>query len=339
VDTVGKRMSEYDARAWDNLMAREQRTGKQLVPSALRDRMRRGGEIAKRRLEGLPGAENFGSMLMNALGGLTELGGRAARASVRSQAVVRAYQKRGHAVEEIEDIRGLDLADMDDVKPRLDLAYGTASSAQGAMTGLAVSGGQILGVATAGAAAAPGAGLVIGAMAADAAAVLVASQRAVAHVAAYYGYDVTRDEEKLFALGVLGLGTAPDVGKAAAYVELNKIVQGLARQHTWNQLRESVITRVIEKVYTRLGMRLTQRKLGQAVPVVGVLIGAGLNALMLSRVVDDAEHAYRKRHLQEKYGLVADVPEPPVVLERDDTVSVADIVDAEIIEAEIVEPG
>jgi hypothetical protein len=332
-------MSDYDAQAWDALIAREQRPGKQLMPSALRDRLRRGGEIAKQKLETLPGAENFGALLMSALGGLTDLGGRAARASVRSQAVLRAYRKHGHEVDEIKDIRRLELRDMDAVKPRLDLAYVSASSVQGAVTGLAVSGGQILGVATAGAAAAPGAGLVIGAMAADAAAVLLASQRAVAHVAAYYGYDVSRDEEQLFALGVLGLGTAPDLGKAAAYVELNKIVQGLARQHTWNQLRESVITRVIEKVYARLGVRLTQRKLGQAVPVVGVVIGAGLNARMLSRVIDDAEHAYRKRHLQEKYGIVADVGEPAVVLERDDTVSVADIVEAEIIEAEIVEPG
>jgi hypothetical protein len=326
------RMSEYDARVWDALVEREQRTGRQVVPDGMRDRLRRGGEAAKGRFDAIPGFDTLGSLLLNSVGGLTDLGSRAARASVRTQAVVRAYQKRGYAVEEIEDVRRLELRDMDQVKPRLDLVYVTASTAQGAVTGLAVSGGQVVTLGTT----VPGAGLLIGAMVADAAGVLLTSQRAVAHVAAYYGYDVRRDEEKLFALGVMGLGTASEVGKVRAYVELNRVVQGLARKQTWSQLRESVVTRVVEKVYARLGMRLTQRKLGQAVPVIGVVIGAGLNARMLAQVVDDAEHAYRKRHLQEKYGIVAELPETTVVAERDDTISVADIVDAEIVEAEIV---
>lgn len=329
--SLRRRMSEYDGEAWDAIMAREQRTERSLVPAVVRDRLRRTGEVAKSRIDSIPGAEQFQSLLMKALGGFTDLGSRAARASVRSGAVLKAYQKRGHAVERVEDIRKLPLSEMDAVKPRLDIAYITASTVQGAAAGLAVSGGEILGAVSGGA---PGAGVVVGAMAADAAAVLVASQRAVAHVAAYYGYDLTRPEEQLFALGVLNLGTSSEVTKAAAYLELNKLVQGLAHRHTLEQLRQNVVTKVIEQVYAQLGMRLTQRKLGQAVPVVGVLIGAGLNAKTLSRVVDDAEHAYRKRHLQEKYGIVDDVPQPTVTAERDDTIPIVDILDAEIVEAE-----
>jgi hypothetical protein len=297
----------------------------------VRNRLQKTGEVAKRRIDMIPGSEQFQGLLMKALGGFTDLGSRAARASVRSGAVLKAYQKRGHDVETIEDIRKLPLSEMDKVKPHLDIAYMTASTVQGAAAGLAVSGGELLGLASGGA---PGAGVVIGAMAADAAAVLVASQRAVAHVAAYYGYDLTRPEEQMFALGVLNLGTSSDVTKAAAYLELNKLVQGLARKHTWEQLRQNVVTKVVEQVYAQLGIRLTQRKLGQAVPVVGVLIGAGMNAITLRRVVDDAEHAYRKRHLQEKYGIVEDVPQPTVTAVRDDTIPIVDILDAEIVESE-----
>jgi EcsC family protein len=324
-------MSEYDGEAWDALIASEKPSERSLLPAVVRDRLQRTGEVAKRRIDMIPGSEQFQGLLMKALGGFTDLGSRAARASVRSGAVLKAYQKRGHAVETIEDIRTLPLSEMDKVKPRLDIAYITASTLQGAAAGLAVSGGELLGVASGGA---PGAGVVVGAMAADAAAVLVASQRAVAHVAAYYGYDLARPEEQMFALGVLNLGTSSDVTKAAAYLELNKLVQGLARKHTWDQLRQNVVTKVVEQVYAQLGMRLTQRKLGQAVPVVGVLIGAGLNAKTLSRVVDDAEHAYRKRHLQEKYGIVDNVPSPTVTAERDNTIPIVDILDAEIVEAE-----
>jgi hypothetical protein len=328
-------MSEDDARAWDALNDREQRPRRQILSGKVRDRLRRSGEVAKERFDALPGVERFEELLINALGGLTDFGSRVARASLRPEAVVRAYQKRGFVVDSIGDIRNLELRDIESVKPRLDLAYITASTAQGAATGLAVSGGQIVAaggaVFGAGAGAAPGAGVVIGAMAADAAAVLVASQRAVAHVAAYYGYDIDRDEEKLFALGVLGVGTAPEMGKAAAYIELNKIVQGLARRQTWKQLNDRVVTKIVSKVYARLGMRLTQRKLGQAVPIVGVLIGAGLNARMLSRVVDDAEYAYRKRFLQEKYGLMVGEPDLAPMVEQEDTISVAEIVEAEIV--------
>ena len=324
-------MSEYDGEAWDALIASEKPSERSFLPAVVRDRLHRTGEVAKRRIDMIPGSEQFQGLLMKALGGFTDLGSRAARASVRSGAVLKAYQKRGHDVAEIEDIRKLPLSEMDKVKPRLDLAYMTASTVQGAAAGLAVSGGELLGVASGGA---PGAGVVVGAMAADAAAVLVASQRAVAHVAAYYGYDLARPEEQMFALGVLNLGTSSDVTKAAAYLELNKLVQGLARKHTWEQLRQNVVTKVVEQVYAQLGIRLTQRKLGQAVPVVGVLIGAGMNAKTLSRVVDDAEHAYRKRHLQEKYGMVEDVPQPTVTAERDDTIPIVDILDAEIVEAE-----
>lgn len=41
---------------------------------------------------------------------------------------------------------------------------------------------------------------------------------------------------------MLGVGTASEMGKAAAYAELNKIVQGLARRQTWKQLNERTVT-------------------------------------------------------------------------------------------------
>jgi hypothetical protein len=140
-------------------------------------------------------------------------------------------------------------------------------------------------------------------MAADAATVLLAANRAVAHIAAYYGYDVDAPGERLFALGVLSMGTASETGKAAAYIELNKVVQMLARRATWEQLNQSVVTGVVQKVFTRLGFRLTQRKLGQAVPVLGTAIGAGMNARVLLSVVDNAEHVYRERFLRERHGI------------------------------------
>jgi hypothetical protein len=312
-------MTPYDELAWaevvkwrqDRLAARTRR----VLPAAVRDRAARTGQSAKARFEAVPGAHQFEALFAKSLGGLVDLGSRTAMATVRHDAVVAAYRKRGHPVQGLDDIRKLDLEAVDAAKPRLGLAYTAGATVEGAAAGLAVAGGELLatagGVFGAGAGAAPGATTVVGAMAGDAVAVLVASNRAVAHIAAYYGYDVDRPDERLFALAVLGLGTATQAGKAAAYAELNKLVQMLARRATWQQLRQNTVARVVEKVFVRLGLTITQRKLGQAIPVVGAVFGAGMNAKLLLAVTDDAEHVYRERFLRERYDLPAYVPIAP----------------------------
>ncbi|MDQ3886436.1 MAG: EcsC family protein [Actinomycetota bacterium] len=325
-----------DAGAFDDVENWKQRwlrtEGRRRIPARLRDRLGRAGAAARQRLENLPGADRFETLFLDALRGLTDLGARAAHASIRREAILTAYRKRGHDVQTLHDIRRLDLSDITRVKPRLDLAYVAASTVEGAGAGFAVSAGQILAasgaVVVAGAGAGPGAGTVVAALAADAAAVLVASHRAIGHIAAYYGYDVDEPEERLFALGVLDVGTAADAtAKYAAYAELHRVAGALVRQQSWMQLNEHVIPRIVAKAYTTLGLRLTQRKLVQAIPVAGIVIGAGLNAKLLSRIVDDAEHLYRERFLRERYGITRAEKGPP-----DGAVPINDIVDAEIVE-------
>jgi hypothetical protein len=168
-------------------------------------------------------------------------------------------------------------------------------------------------------------GVVAGAMAADAAANIVATNRAVAHIAAYYGYDVDDPAERIYALGVMNLGLAGDAGKLVAYRELNNIVQQLARRQAWKQLNKNGVARVVGAVYKVFGMSITKKKLAAAVPVVGVAVGAGLNARTLARVVDDAEHLYMERFLREKYGLPLTDDEGTAGGE------LIDIIDAEIV--------
>lgn len=127
--------------------------------------------------------------------------------------------------------------------------------------------------------------------------------RAIAHIAAYYGYDTELPQERVFALGVLNFGMAQHTGKSFAYVQLNKIVNDLARKATWAQLNKNSVTQIVRAFYERFASQLTKQKLGQAVPVVGIVIGAGLNARLLSNLTSDAEHLYRERFLREKYSL------------------------------------
>src|SRR4051794_6981706 len=248
-------MAPYDRRAWEEVekWRENQLTARtwQVLPRKWRDKLSDAGHSAKQRFESLPGADHFEALFVRALGGLVDLGSRAAMATVRTEAILAAYRKHGHDLRVIEDIAHVSLRDIDKVKPNLALAYTATATVEGAAAGFMIAGGEIVAaggaVAGAGAAAAPGIGTIAGVMAADAAAVLVAANRAVAHTAAYYGYDLDHPEERLFALAVLSMGTAAEAGKAAAYVELNKLVQMLARRATWEQLRQNVVTGVVEK--------------------------------------------------------------------------------------------
>ncbi len=339
-------MNAYDAKAWGDIQRRKSKPpGRQRVrnalPSTVKDTASRAANSARVTLQSAPGADRFQQVFLNSLGGLIDLTSRLSAASVRDQAIIRSYAKAGHDVVVLEDIQKLSLQDVDRTRPKhLDLGYLIAAGAEGAGAGFAVSGGELAaaggGVFGAGAAAAPGAAVVVGAMAADAAALVVASQRAVAHVAAYYGYDVSRTDEALYALGVMGVGTASEAGKVYAYAELNKLVQSLARKKTWEELNKNVVTKVVTRVYQALGFKLAKRKLGQAVPVLGIVIGAGLNVRFLAEVVNSANLVYRERFLIEKYGLVNEASELNVE-DVEDVVAVAEILQEEVAGTEILD--
>lgn len=329
-------MSTYERQAWAEVEHWRAKglasTGRRFLPAAVRERAAdlatRGRSVA----EGVPGAALVEQAVQSAFGGLLGLTADASAATVRASSVISAYRKAGHEVDGLAGIRTLDLEVIDAVAPRFRLRYMSSMAAEGAVAGLVVSGGEILAaggaIAGAGVGAAPGVGTVVAAMAADAVAVIAASNRCVAQVAAYYGYDVEHESERLFALGVLGFGTATGGAKVAAYAELNKLVHALVRNQTWKQLNSNVITRVVNRVYTKLGGQLTKAKLGQAVPAFGVVIGAGMNAAALSHVARDAELIYRERFLRDKYGL--EPAHVPVEALDGEVIELAEIIEEEL---------
>jgi len=339
-----EKLSEYDRTAWaelgkwrtERLSAKE----RHLLPKGTRKWLAHAGDVAGERFEKLPGAHQFTDLFNRALEGALGFIGKAADASLRRQVIIDAYCKSGHPVTELADIRKLELRDVDKVKPRLGLRYTAFSAVEGAMAGLAVSGGEILAGGGAifggGAGAAPGAGTVVGALAADTAAVLGAMSRAIAHIAAYHGYDTELPEEQMYAVSILSFSLTQQAGKSAAYIELNKVVQDLARRATWATLNQNGVTKVVRTVYERLGLRLTKRKLGEAVPVIGIVVGAGLNAHMLDKLTTDADCLYRERFLREKYGVPAPTPARSAPTAPDhhdadeDVIHISEIIDSEL---------
>lgn len=306
-------MTSFDRDQWREIqqwLAPGERP-RRVLPVRAQGLLARGSELAsaaKSRTQEVPGADLVAKTFSDSVSALVDTLTKASDASVRRESVVKAFVKRGHAVQELEDIRDLDLRTVMKVMPRLDLAYIGAATAEGAAAGFIMSGGAVAavgGAAAGGVGALPGASALVGTMAADAATVLGASSRVVAHTAAYYGYDTSLPNEQLFASAVLGaaMSNGDGTSKQAAYMAVNRLMGDLARRKTWEQLNKNVVTQLVRAVYKTLGLRLTQGKLAQAVPVVGVLAGAGMNARILTRVADTAEHLYRQRFLEGKYGV------------------------------------
>lgn len=305
-----QQMSDYERIAWERLRAvvAERMDQKSRVPARVRRSMDDAGHKARDAWEKVPGNDDIEDALSKALGGLKDLTLDPAMASVSEKRVLSRFVKHGHDVKVISDIRALDLELLDRVRPKLRTRYSAAAAAEGAAAGLVITGGEALtvlgSVFGAGVGAAPGAASIAGAMAFDAATVIAASARVTAHVGTYYGYEVCSPEEELFALSAMSFSNSgPQAAKLMAFQQLSTVTQQLVRRKAWAELNEQLIVRVITKMFQRLGLVITKRKLGQAIPVVGVVIGAGLNASYLQSVGRDADLAYRMRFLAEKYDL------------------------------------
>jgi hypothetical protein len=327
-------MSAYDSAAWKAIHVRidKRQSPNRFIPAAIAAKAAEASKSIAHVANSIPKAEDLKEAVAKALQGFEGIVTRGARATLSDAAVLKAFRKSGHELSALKEIHGLDLRDADKAISNLALKYAMASGAEGAAAGFAVSGGEALAaggtVLGAGAGGAPGVGLVLTALAGDAAATLFACRRAVGHVAMSYGYDVRSPEEDIIAAKTLSFGLAGGTAKATAFRELNALAQGLARRKAWAELNQSLITTAIREIYTRLGFRLTQRKLGQAVPVLGIAIGAGMNARTLQSVVHDAQDFYRRRFLCDKYGL------PFTHGDVSDDADVSDL--TEILEAEIV---
>lgn len=304
-------MQPYDEKAWRQIEDRRRRIEGGRVRTVVPERVREiGKEVAvrgKERFEQLPGSDQLQQVIGEAMRGAVSTIGTAAAASVIQRAVLRRYERHGHALERIEAIQNLDLEVSDAVFPRRQrLVYMSGSAVEGgyagAMSSASEVGAVVGGVAGAGAGAVPGALALAGVLALDAVATLGAAARVVAATAALYGYDPNDPGEELFMASVLGVATAGSQGaKITAHRELNHVSGLLARRATKAALSETNLVRVLSKVWPRLVERLTHRQMGKAVPALGIVLGAGLNASLMKRVSDEAYFAYRERRLQDRY--------------------------------------
>lgn len=293
-------MSPYERKAWERALREVHASPRgPRLPLRVRELANKAKTNVAAGAAALPGASAAAEIAQRAMDGTLALTFQPALYSARSSSTIAYYSKRDPSVSSMTDVRALPLEVLDGGQPN-KLLYASSSAAQGGATALIVTGTEVATTVSAGAAA----GTVIAAVAADSVASLAMMGRTVGQIASRYGYDPRLPDEELFAMGVLSLGLVGSISaKTQALSALSRLTQQMMRRATWQQLNEHLLAKVIIKVYEGLGLKLTQRKLGQAVPVVGVGLNAVLSAQLVEQTFRRAQAVYRLRHLSEKYDI------------------------------------
>lgn len=337
-------LSSYEQKEWDRLQKRKDdalsKKARHLLPAAARDRVSKVADAAKQ----TPGSGVAGAAYASAATELGKMIGGAAALTVSNDSVVKQFNEAGHQIAAIEGIHALKLEAIDSVARLGRIRWGHSGSA--ALTGLgsaaAITGGTVwLAKGTVhdeGAKKAPGIGVVAIAYAADILAVLGLASRTVASTARYYGYDPQQREEQVFMMSVIGLGMATGgPAKTAAYAELSQLTQALFRDATWAKLNERILTKIAQQFANKFSVSLTKKKLGQFVPVAGMVVGAGLNFAVIDKIAAAANDAYRERFLAEKSGgtFVAEVAVDPSLPAEDSGFGVIGLLEEEDVLSEL----
>ena len=220
-------------------------------------------------------------VLEKAVGGLVSLLNDIVQWSVRPNAILDVYRKMGFSgVDAPAKIATLDLEDVDKAIGCLAMKYKGAATLEGVTTG---------------AVGLPG-------IPPDIVALIAMNLRAIGEYATYCGFDIRSQQERLFAMNILGMASSPrDAAKELAMAQLVRIAREVAKKRAWKELQRHTFVKIEQRVAKSLGVRLTKAKLAQVIPGIGAAVGGGFNAYYTSKVCDAAYFLYRERFLAAKY--------------------------------------
>ncbi|MBT8797459.1 EcsC family protein [Microbacterium flavum] len=324
-------MSEYEQKAYSALTA-SPGDSHSLIPQWARERAANISASVRAGASRIPGNETVAEAYARAAASLIDFTSGNGVKSVSLKASVKRHQKAGNDVQTGEDFRGLDLSACDAMLPQRKRVHELSAIAEGAASSLLITGATVSTTVSGGATAA----VVVGTVAADSVIVMAGIGRIVGEVAISYGYDPTLPEEELFAAQVIGLGMAVGSGaKTAALASLSRLTQDMMRRATWTQLNQHLLVEIVNRAFASLGLKLTQKKLAQIVPIAGVAISAGVNLQLVQRMHSAATHAYRLRFLTEKYFLGEPTPREDewLAAKRDEE----DVLDVEVMLSEALD--
>lgn len=312
-DDIRQRMTADDLAHWDAIQEWKAAQVNPRSPRVITQRIRSYVLTPVKKVVGLvgkiPGGAAIAGWISSAVLGLVEKATSAAESSVRRERIVKAHRRAGNDVECLEDIRHLDLAEIQLVRPHLKVGYAAVTATEGAVSSVFATGGAVAAILGLGIASAPGIGVIAAAIGLDIATFLISSARLVSHTAAYYGYDTREPAEKLFSAMVLSQAIAPRssaddhaVEKETSMRIFNKVVRKLTKRGSMESIGNNALTASVNSLFAALGARLVGMKMAQILPLIGIIVGMVLNASLIRTIGVTADHLYRERLLIERYG-------------------------------------
>lgn len=241
-------------------------------------RMSKVVDRATDKLRGVPGVD---WTLDTFVAGIVENLNHLAHDLVAIETIYAAQSKDGPRISAPGEIHAVDLRRVDTSVAALRGRYATIAGAEGAATGFAGAAGIVP----------------------DIIALTTLNLQATGEYATWYGFDVSLEEERLFALTVLSAAAgSTDLNKDLALRPISRASQGVAKQQVLESAGQYAITGSMKKIAEKLGIRLTKAKLAQMLPVAGAVVGGSLNVMFTNRVCTTARNLYRERFLVAKYG-------------------------------------
>lgn len=195
--------------------------------------------------------------------------------SVREHKIWENFQDAGYEVESLEDVRRLDLDEVEDALGRLELKYRAAAFAEGVSVGAF--------------------GLV--GILADLPTIVAMGLRAIAEYATYYGVDPTHPVERPFDLLVLAASAASGEARREVFARIDDYAASLDEAGSDEDLPAAVTSEVVEQ----LAVRLVRGKIGQSLPLAGALLGGSYNQAFVRHVCKTAHQVYRERWLLRRH--------------------------------------
>jgi uncharacterized protein (DUF697 family) len=187
------------------------------------------------------------------------------------------YERAGHPIEDITQIRALDVSVPDRIVGRVCRVWTTIAGA----TGVATSATGPIGFA------------------ADIPALLANNLMAVGEIASVYGFDVAEDDETAYAMALLFSRHGEGRGGRGPRKHLRKIARELQEGASWPEIRDEKAGRWLRDAARDLVWYLVKRKVAGVIPGVGSLVAGGVNAQFTARTCREARKAYRERFISE----------------------------------------
>ena len=310
-DTLPPEMSAYERATWQRLQTHwDRRAERRALPTWLTDAGERSANVlsktANRIGDRIPDAVKERSQQATELLGDKVLGptvrGAVALLDLVNdwsaelndpQTVVKIANKKGLEITDVSELRGRDLKACDRLLTRNTLKWRTFGALEGGSMG-ALAMVPVAGLPTS--------------LTADLLVIQVLSTSIASRIAYSYGFDAKDPAEREFIRRLVTRSFMVQAGRAAPMQQVANAAVATHGRQRWSQnlLRDHQLAAALKRLMGNAGAagpRASVQNVSKALPVIGIVLGAGTNSAVLGAVAADAQRYCQTRFLSEKYGL------------------------------------